>query len=277
MPRFPVHLAAMIAVGAPALAYAQTPLEAAKALADRATIEYQVGHFDQALALYAKAYEAFPKPELLFDIGQCHRMRKDYERAIFFYQGYLRAKPTAANRPLVERLLDESSTALDAQRKAEAAKAEAERNATEPSASPAPEPPPAAEFPSQPTVGAVGPSRASPGRPVLRISGLATAGVGVVLVGTAAYLGLHAASLSSELSQLSSQHGTWTPRYQSDYESGKSSARAATILYVLGGVALATGGVLAYLGWPRATKDARPVATLAPAPGGGAFVFASQF
>ena len=275
MRRFPVHLVAMMVLGAPALVHAAS-LEQAKALVDRATIEYQVGNFNQALALYAKAYEAYPKPELLFDIGQCHRMRKDYERAIFFYQGYLRAKPDAPNRPLVEKLLDESSTALVARSKAEAAKVAAEQHAAAPSAPLAPEPSPPTGSPSPARGGAVEPARTTSGRPVFRTSGLATAGVGVVLVGTAAYLGLHALSLSNELSTLSSQHGMWSSRYESDYESGKSAARAATLLYVVGGVALAMGGLLTYLGWPRAPKDARPVATLAATLGGAAFVFASR-
>ena len=268
-------LVAMLGVGVPALAHAQTPLEQAKTLADRATIEYQVGHFDEALVLYGKAYEAYPKPELLFDIGQCHRMLKDYERAIFFYQGYLRAKPDARNRPLVEQLLDESTRHLEEQRGSEAARAEAERRAAAQTPAPSPESSPT------PAASASAPSTSDSGAatryPALRIAGLATAGVGVVALGTAAYFDLHAASLSRDISQLSVQHGTWSSGYSSDYQSGKTAATAATVLYVAGGAALATGAVLTYLGWPRRPSDAQPVAAITPARGGAALAVIGRF
>ena len=98
--RRPLRLAACLALLAATVAFAppaaaQTALEQAKGLTGRATIEYNVGHFEQALDLYSRAYQALPTPALLFDIGQCHRMLGNGERAIFFFQGYLRDKPDA--------------------------------------------------------------------------------------------------------------------------------------------------------------------------------------
>ncbi|HEY1693497.1 MAG TPA: hypothetical protein VGG39_15120 [Polyangiaceae bacterium] len=270
---------ALLALAAPAVAHAQAPLEQAKALVQRATIEYEVGHFQQALDLYGKAYELLPRPELLFDLGQCHRMLKDHERAVFFFQGYLREKPDAPNRALVEKLLAESQEQLAAQRRADAGRAEteraeADRRAAEqaaatqaPSVGPAPLQPPLPREPPPPAAE----------RPVLRVAGLASAGAGIVLVGTAAYLGLHAASLSSEVARVSSQHGTWNSAYQSDYRSGRTDAGAATVLYVVGGAAIAAGAVLTYLGWPRRSAETRPVAAIAPADHGAAFVVVSSF
>jgi tetratricopeptide (TPR) repeat protein len=272
-PRTLLRVAACIAVFSTTTIYSvpasaqKAALEQAKALTGRATIEYNIGHFEQALELYTKAYEALPTPALLFDLGQCHRMLANPERAIFFFQGYLRAKPDAPNRALVEQLLQDMQRQLESQRAA-AARAEEAQRAAAPSplapASPAP-------LPDTPVV-------AQPvGHPTLRIAGLATAGAGVVLVGSAIVLGLHASSLSNEISRVSSDHGTWSSQYQSDYNAGKTSATAASILFVAGGVALATGGVLTYLGWPRKTSDAHPVASVAPSPGGASVVVAGRF
>jgi tetratricopeptide (TPR) repeat protein len=275
-PRRPLRLAACLALLAAAVSFAppaaaQTALEQAKGLTSRATVEYNVGHFEQALDLYSRAYQALPTPALLFDIGQCHRMLGNGERAIFFFQGYLRDKPDAPNRALVEQLLADLQRQLDAQR---AARAQDQAPTATPSPVPgvppetvASQPPPVVEVTAPPTVG----------NPALRVAGLASAGVGVVLIGTGAALGLHASSLSSEISQLASSRGTWSPQYQSEYDSGKSAATAATVLYVVGGVALATGGVLTYLGWPKRATDARPVAAVAPAPGGASLTVVGRF
>jgi hypothetical protein len=105
--------------------------------------------------------------------------------------------------------------------------------------------------------------------------GLSTAGVGIVAVGLGAYFGLHAASLSNEISSVSSGHGTWSAQDQSDYDAGKTSALLANVLYIAGGVALATGTLLTYLGWPKG--PAQTTATLAPSPGGGQLVVVGRF
>jgi tetratricopeptide (TPR) repeat protein len=85
------------------------------AAADR---QYQVGHFGEALAEYSKAYELYATPPLLFNIAQCHRGLKNWERAIFFFDGYLSARPNAENRKVVEALIAEAQTELDKQRQA---------------------------------------------------------------------------------------------------------------------------------------------------------------
>ena len=67
---------------------------------------FKLGKFDDALASYAKAYELYPAPALLFNLGQCHRYLKNFERAVFFYEGFLReSPPNAPNRKLVEDVL----------------------------------------------------------------------------------------------------------------------------------------------------------------------------
>ena len=116
--RLAVLLVAVPCLTAVPASAANPALDDARKLTTRATVEYDVGHFEQALDLYTKAYERYPKPALLFDIGQCHRLLGHYERAIFFYQGYLRGKPDAANRSMVEQFIADSQRQLDAQRAA---------------------------------------------------------------------------------------------------------------------------------------------------------------
>ena len=230
-----------LVVLAPHPARADGALDEARTLFNKATVEYNVGRFQQALELYTKAYERMPKPALLFNIGQCHRLLGHYDQALFFYSGYLREQPDAPNRGLVEQHIAEAKQALEQQR---AAQTEAQRSAAQQSASSPPPAPAHASEQGQSSAPPPPPVASAPDHssPVLRIAGLATAGAGVVLLGTGVALGVHANSVSNELSQVSSQHGTWTTGYQSDYDSGKSAATAATVLYVVGAAAI-VGGV----------------------------------
>jgi tetratricopeptide (TPR) repeat protein len=259
-------------VAVPALA-ADPALTEARTLTSQASVEYDVGHFDQALDLYTRAYERYPKPALLFDIGQCHRQLGHYERAIFFYQGYLRGQPQAPNRPLVEKFIADSQQQLDAQRAAGTAPpppAESSQPAVPaPTTTPAPEAPAPAEVPT-----ASAPAEPHKGLGPLAIAGLATAGTGVVLLGIAIAEGLHAQSMQSQVSQISSQHGTWSSQAQSDYDSGKGAATAANVLYVSGALVLAAGAVMTWYGWPKAQST---TAAVAPVPGGASFALVSVF
>ncbi|MDA3863438.1 MAG: PEGA domain-containing protein [Deltaproteobacteria bacterium] len=54
---------------------------------------YVKGKFAQALDKYMKAHEFSNKPGLLFNIAQCHRNLKQYEKARFFYKLFLDKLP----------------------------------------------------------------------------------------------------------------------------------------------------------------------------------------
>jgi len=94
---------------------------AAKAEVQKAQLHYKLGRFEEALVAYSHAYELFPAPALLFNIGQCHKNLKNYERAIFFFEGYLREEtsPNARTRTLAQELVAESRAELERQRAAE--------------------------------------------------------------------------------------------------------------------------------------------------------------
>ncbi len=269
-------VAAPCFVAVPAFAAEPAPLKEARTLTSQASVEYDVGHFDQALELYTRAYERYPKPALLFDIGQCHRQLGHYERAIFFFQGYLRGQPQAANRALVEKFIADSQQQLDAQRASGAAPPPPAESTPPVAPALAPSPAPGSVGAPAPAEAAGAPPPAGPHKalPVMQIAGLATAGTGVVLLGIAIAEGLQAQSLQNQVSQISSQRGSWSSQAQSDYDSGKSAATAASVLYVSGAIVLAAGAVITWFGWPTSQST---TAAVAPVPGGASFALVSAF
>src|SRR5215213_9543292 len=88
-----------------AAAPAQDPKQQAKKLFDEATEHYKVGRFAVALEGYEAAYALFKAPAFLFNIAQCHFQLENWDRAAFFFEGYLREQPNATNRALVEDLI----------------------------------------------------------------------------------------------------------------------------------------------------------------------------
>lgn len=98
---------------------AQDPKVEAKRLFDEATERYKVGAFTQALAGYESAYALFKAPAFLFNIAQCHFQLQNWDRAVFFFEGYLREQPSAGNRALVEDLIREAREREAAARDAE--------------------------------------------------------------------------------------------------------------------------------------------------------------
>ncbi|MCC7387016.1 MAG: tetratricopeptide repeat protein [Deltaproteobacteria bacterium] len=132
-------LVALSTVGTvePALG-APTPRERAKEHFERAEIDYRLGRFDEALRDYERAYELSALPGLLFNIGQCHRQLKHWERAISFYESYLRDTKELRNRSLVKELIAECRRELEGENAAKAPPPEAPAPAPTLPAAPAP-------------------------------------------------------------------------------------------------------------------------------------------
>lgn len=121
-------LLAALLVASPAFAD-PTPQDTAQArtLFDDGTAAYKLGDFPKALAAYEAAYKLFPAPQFLFNIAQCHFQLQNWERAEFFFEGYLREVPDAGNRALVEELIGEARTNAAAKRDADKRKLDLER------------------------------------------------------------------------------------------------------------------------------------------------------
>lgn len=120
--RLMAALALALAVGASVAPWAAraeaapSSIDRAKALVREAELKYKLGRFDEALASYTKAYEQHPAAALLFNIGQCHRQLKNYERAVFFFEGFLRETGPGPNRKLATELIAEAERELEEQR-----------------------------------------------------------------------------------------------------------------------------------------------------------------
>jgi tetratricopeptide (TPR) repeat protein len=109
----------MLAVAAPVVVAPHAPAHAAAADDEAAAKKrarrhfergeklFALGRFDEALRAYEKAFEEYPAPEFLFNIGQCHRNLGNYDEAIFSFRKYLKLRPDAANREAVEEYIAE--------------------------------------------------------------------------------------------------------------------------------------------------------------------------
>jgi tetratricopeptide (TPR) repeat protein len=95
------------------------------------TTHYELGRFEEAFAEYSAAYELYPVPAFLFNLGQCQRELGNFDRALFFYEGFLRAMPDSPQADLVAELMEESRQALARQEaeRAMAARAAADQRA----------------------------------------------------------------------------------------------------------------------------------------------------
>lgn len=74
---------------------------------EQGLVYYNAGEFDRAIDYYRHAYLRSPAPGLLFNIAQAYRAKRDAANALYFYEAYLRADPTAPERPFVEARMSE--------------------------------------------------------------------------------------------------------------------------------------------------------------------------
>jgi Tetratricopeptide repeat len=123
----------------------------AKELFQQGTTLFNLGEFDKAIEAWQEGYKAKADPGFLYNIGQAYRLKGDATKAIFFYKGYLRNSPKAANRAEIEAKI-----------------AALQKEASEPKPAPAPAtppsvaPPPVASPPPAPLSPAPGPTPVAP-------------------------------------------------------------------------------------------------------------------
>ena len=85
----------------------KTKMVQAKEIFEKAETDYRLSRFEEALDNYKKAYELYPAADFLFNIGQCHRNLKQYEKAIFSFEAYVRDSKSAKAKLRVEKLIKE--------------------------------------------------------------------------------------------------------------------------------------------------------------------------
>ncbi|HUB05493.1 MAG TPA: tetratricopeptide repeat protein [Myxococcales bacterium] len=76
-------------------------------LARRSAREYDLGEYEAALRDGQRAYLLDPQPAILFNLGQAERKLHDWKGAEQMFRNFLRYRPGAANRRLVEKLIGE--------------------------------------------------------------------------------------------------------------------------------------------------------------------------
>lgn len=79
---------------------------------------FNLEEWDKAISAWEDGFRIKPVPEFLYNIGQAYRLSKRPERAIAFYQKYLRMSPKAANRGEVERQIASLEKAVSEQQRA---------------------------------------------------------------------------------------------------------------------------------------------------------------
>lgn len=95
-----------------ATARAENAAESAQQHFDRGAKLYNLGHFQEAIGDFEKAYDLDPSPIFLFNIAQSHRQLGNKERALFFYRRYLEQAPNAGNRDDVEKRMKDLQASL---------------------------------------------------------------------------------------------------------------------------------------------------------------------
>ncbi|MDX2018622.1 MAG: tetratricopeptide repeat protein [Deltaproteobacteria bacterium] len=228
----------------------------ARALFQKAEVHFNLGEFEQALALYAEAYRLKPLPGFLFNIAQCHRFMEHFEDAAFSYRVYLDRAPQASNRAEVEALVAQMDQQAAARTTAPASTEVA------PPPAPPPPPPPAVAQAAKPPVAPVA-STVSPWF-------WPTLAAGAVFVGAGVITGQMASNRSASYRDPSTPV-TDRPGLK---DSGESLATASLVCLGAGGVALAAAAGLWF--WAPATAETTQVAA-APVAGGGVLMMKGAF
>jgi tetratricopeptide (TPR) repeat protein len=178
-------LVATLATSLVARADEPTPAQkaTAKRLYERAIIHYRSGDLDKAVVEFKDSFEAYPRPETLFNLAQTHRLLENHDKAIFFYKQYLSmADASPSDRQLAEQRIAEQQKLIAQQRASET---------PAPAPAPAPKPVVAPEPSASPqlTLTRTPAARARDQQPVYKKWWLWTI-VGVAVVGAGVGLGV---------------------------------------------------------------------------------------
>ncbi len=219
----------------------------AKAADRSARAHYAAHEYDAAIADYQTAYEAMPDPLFLFDIAQSYRRLDDCNHALAFYRDYLQQRPDADNHELVEHFIEQMT---------ECATPEPAPAVPEPVARPLarPSPPPLSAR-------------------TLRLAGITSAALGIVLLGTGIYFSEQASTEASQL-ETACARGCSGASVSGIDRAGIDADHDAIATYALGGAALAAG-IGAILWTVLRAPGEPPVVT--PAPGGATVSARLQF
>ena len=233
-----------------ATAHAQPPDKATRAKAaamyEKGSAHYEAGRFSEAIPLFRDAYDLVRDPVYLFNLAQSYRKVLDCERASEFYVRYLE-EATDADAKQRERVqgwlrelapcVDERKAAVETTRKAQE-QAEAARREAD-----------AARPQQGPTYRTIDHGQ------YFRIGGYVAAGLGAVGIGLGIRYGIKGANLEDELADACASGCDWNDRSLRDKdEAGKRANTLSATFWITGGVALAGGVALYFVGRSRVER-----------------------
>ncbi|MBL8936331.1 MAG: tetratricopeptide repeat protein [Archangium sp.] len=106
------------------------PVDAqAKRIALEGKKAFDTGDFATAIARYETAYRLKPAPNLLFNLGQCHRKSGALDEALSYFRRFLETNPPQAQAEATQQVIGEVEAQRAAQREAAEAKAKADEQA----------------------------------------------------------------------------------------------------------------------------------------------------
>ncbi len=271
-------------------AQADSATEQARQHYANGTKQYDMGHWDEAIVEFEKAYDLRPDPSFLYNLAQAHRRKGDLKRALDLYKNFAIKLPKGSQRDEVE----EKIAAVQKQIEEAAAKpaAPAAPEMTPPPASPPPAgmpttPPPAtpaaplAPSPAQeepwpafippPSAPLTEPAPVPETSPVvstpvtttsrphaprpgqgMSIGGIVCGAVGLAAIATGGVFSYQARALSNRVSD--------AKKFNEDDETvGKRAETLQWVAYGVGAAALVTGGVLFYMGQMAASDTSARV------------------
>jgi tetratricopeptide (TPR) repeat protein len=198
---------------------------------------YDHGDYATATVKWQLAYDLSRETGLLFNLAQAKRLAGDCTGAIETYKLFVTLDPASEQRPLAEELENE----LDG------------RCATQPRPITVPR-----SKPIDPIV-IVMPKEAKVPKPSrsLQHAGIAVAGTGVLLLATGLVLGHHASTLGNEVTAACRVSCDWS-KWKDDDAAGSRDANIARALDVIGGIGIASGAVMYYIGMRNTSIDVHP-------------------
>jgi tetratricopeptide (TPR) repeat protein len=218
-------------------AHAGSSDDAARIHYERGQAKYNLADFDSAIDEFKQSYELSKAPRLLFNIAQAYRLKKDWERALYFYNTYLRNDPNAPNREDVETRIDEMKQKLD------------EESHTTSTPPPVIAPPVTPPSPPPTVTTSRGPSARR-----LKIAGGTTLGLGLAIGAVGGgMLGLASAD-ANQISNLVKTGGQWSNNVMSTYDEGMHSQTAGIALISVGAAVATAGLVVTLVGVRKARR-----------------------
>lgn len=89
----------------------ESATEKARQHYETGTKQYDLGHWDESIQEFEKAYDLRPDPSFLYNLAQAYRRKGDSKRALDLYRNYLVKVPKTPQRAEIEEKIKEPAEA----------------------------------------------------------------------------------------------------------------------------------------------------------------------